>query len=196
MQLSDIIRQVNRDLDEDYSNGDIIDWINRCIDDLAPIAKKEAKTTFAIDSNNSYTMPTDFLEFVDVLTVKADPDNAANRHYTVLTQLPQQDYTSTGFKYWAGTLSLQNPPSEGTIEVFYNAKPAYMAATNLNAVPQIDESFHDLFILYAIGQLQFTEEDYDDRPDTLNRYYARKAEFEAHTNRKTTGMYQIKVVDW
>jgi hypothetical protein len=191
MKLSDIIRQVNRDLDEDYSNADIVDWINRCIDDLAPIAKKEAKVTFTIDSNNSYTLPTDFLEFVDVLTV-----TNGNKQYTILTQLPQRDYTSTGYKYWAGVLSLQNPPESGAIEVYYYRKPAYMSTTNLDAVPEIDEAFHDLFILYAVGHMQFTEEDYDDRPDALQRYYNRKAEFEAHTNRKTTGLYQIKAVDW
>lgn len=194
MKTSDIILQVNRDLDEDYGNGDIIDWINRCIDDLAPIAKKEAQTSFTITTANSYALPIDFLEMVDVLTVKTDLNN--NKERKTLTQLQQRDYDSVGYKVWGNALSTQNALDTGSIDVYYYKKPAYLSTTNLDAVPDIEESYHDLFILYAIGHMQFTEEDYDDRQDMLQRYYQRKAEYEAFINRKNMGQYQIRVVDW
>ena len=31
-------------------------------------------------------------------------------------------------------------------------------------VPEIDSPYHDLLILYAVGQLQFMDGDYGDRP--------------------------------
>lgn len=196
MKTSNIILQVNRDLDEDYGNGDIVDWINRCIDDLAPIAKKEAKATFTITSANSYTLPTDFLEMVEVLTVKTDVADPTKKEHKTLTQIQQRDYDSVGYKIWAGSLSTQNALESGEIEVYYYKKPAYLSTTNLDAVPEIEEAFHDLFILYAVGQIQFTEEDYDDRPDALSRYYQRKDEYQAYVNKKNMGQSQIRVVDW
>ena len=34
-------------------------------------------------------------------------------------------------------------------------------------VPEIDSPYHDLLILYAVGQLQFMDGDYADRPDRI-----------------------------
>lgn len=193
MKLSDIIRQVNRDLDEDYENGDIIDWINRCIDDLAPIAKKEAKATFSITTENSYPLPADFLEMVEVQTVKTGEDG--RKEHRTLTQVQQRDYDSMGYKIWAGTLSTQKAIDVGEIELYYYRKPSYLSSTNMDAEPEIDSSFHDMFILYAVGHMQFTEEEYDGRPDMLTRYYQRKDEYQAFMNSKN-GLSQIRVVDW
>ena len=35
-------------------------------------------------------------------------------------------------------------------------------------VPEIDSPYHDLLILYAVGQLQFMDGDYADRPDRMH----------------------------
>ena len=42
MKLSDIVTQVNGDVEEEYDATTILQWVNRCLDELTPIAKKEA----------------------------------------------------------------------------------------------------------------------------------------------------------
>jgi hypothetical protein len=39
MNLEQIIEEINKDLDDTFDNGELIGWINRCIDDLTPFAK-------------------------------------------------------------------------------------------------------------------------------------------------------------
>jgi hypothetical protein len=171
LKQSTIIRQVNRDIDDSYANQDIIDWLNRCSDDLTPAAKKEKKTSFTIDSTNSYTLPIDLhrVAYVMVGDERYEP-------------IQVTDKASKGFTLWEGKLSLQNGPDSGTIDLYYYKKLNKL--NNPEDEPEIDEEFHDLYILYAVGQLQFTEEEYDDRPDAMMRYEQRKREFSAHINRK------------
>lgn len=176
MKLSEIIKQVNRDVDESYSNADITEWINRGLDDLTPIAKKQAKTTYTITSANSYALPSD-LHKVDFVLVKTD----ATTEYDPLSQ---RDTESTGYKMWGGNLSLQNGPTGGSIDLYYYKRLKQLTTTNIDEEPEIEKEYHDLLIFFAIGNMQFKEEDYDDRPDMLQRYALRKAEYEKFINDK------------
>lgn len=62
MKLSDIVRQVNRDIDDDYDLEDVRDWVNRCLDDLTPIAKKESLALTEVNFDNIYALPDDLYE--------------------------------------------------------------------------------------------------------------------------------------
>lgn len=181
MKQSELIKQVNRDLEEEYDAADINEWLNRCLDDLTPVAKKEAKANITITVDNSFLTPADLheLDYVEVNDCE----------YKLV---PIRDKSSTGYKLWDGQLSLQNGPTDGTIDLYYHKKLTHLA--NPDDVPEIEEEFHDLLILYAIGHLQFTEEDYDDRPDLLNRYQQRKNEFASYVAQQRYRMTQIQVV--
>lgn len=189
MKVSDIIRQVNRNIKA--SNGDILDLINRCLGDLALLVKKESSTNYTIVSGNSYALPADFHELVDVVMV-----NTANtdKQYTVLQPLKKTDYTNKGYKIWGGNLSLQNGLDSGEIDFFYYRKLTQITTTD--QIPEVDEPYHDLFIHYTLGNLQYMEDDYEFRPDALGRYYQRKDEYQAYLNGKQQGIYEIQVVDY
>jgi len=59
--------------------------------------------------------------------------------------------------------------------------------------PELESFFRDMLVYYAIGHLQFKEEDYDERPDRLNRYYQRKQEYKSYLT-KQAGPHEIEDV--
>lgn len=180
MDVSTIIRQVTRNIKD--QNGDIIDLINRCLDDLTPIDKREALKTTSVVVENKYELPSDLFQiykvFIDDLTYN---------------QIPLSDKTSTGFKRWEEEISFQDGPDAGTIELYYYRKLNKVSSTT--DIPEIEEPFHDLFILFALGHLQWMKDDYEFRPDALNRYYQRKEEYRLHIERKDQEEYIIEE-DW
>lgn len=182
MKVSDLIRQVNRDTGDTYENTDIIDWFNRCSDDLSEIIKKEEKKITPITSENRYTIPSDFYDF-HLMIVE-------NERFERVT-LDSQD---KGFKLWSDEFSLNQAPDSGTIDLYYYRKLARL--TVLDDEPEIPSEFHDLYILYAVGHMQFTEEDYDDRPDLLQRYYQRKDELNRYIHRKQRQNRVNEKVKW
>jgi hypothetical protein len=62
MNLNDIMKQVNRDIDDQYIIDDIRDWVNRCLDELTPFAKKESMATTDANNTNVYELPSDLFE--------------------------------------------------------------------------------------------------------------------------------------
>ncbi|MGF6951868.1 hypothetical protein QF028_004373 [Neobacillus sp. B4I6] len=164
MNLEQIINEINKDLDDTQDNGDLIGWINRCMDDLSPIAKKEAKTVYEISSLNGYDLPEDLLEIALVLV------NGTQYDPVVLN-----DSWSTGYKRWGNVLSLQNAPSDGQVELYYFKRLSHLE--NLEDVPEIEPTFHDLFILYTIAHQQFSEDEPERQMDALTRYNNRNGEF-------------------
>lgn len=181
MKLSEIIKQVNRDVDDSYPNADITQWINRALDDLTPIAKKEAKQTF---TTRPIAIPTDLHEVVQVVLNN-------NNSYEVLAPVSAIDFTSKGYKVWGDEMSFQNV-KDGDIELYYYKQLSHLS--NPDDIPGIETPYHDLFIYYAIGQMQFTEEDYDDRPDMLIRYDMRKQEYEAYKKQTNLQSHTIQGV--
>jgi hypothetical protein len=164
MNLGQIINEINKDLDNTQNNGDLIGWINRCMDNLSPIAKQEAKTVYEITSLNGYELPGDLLEMTLVLVNGIQFD-----------AVPLNDSWSTGYKKWGNVLSLQNAPSDGQVEVYYFKRLAHLV--NSEDVPEIEPVFHDLFILYTIAQQQFMEDEPERQMDALTRYNNRNGEF-------------------
>lgn len=68
MKLQDIIRQVNNDTDGVYSNSEITDWCNRCLDELSSISYK---TYTHLDSNELEDIPDLDTLFHDLLILYA-----------------------------------------------------------------------------------------------------------------------------
>lgn len=178
MILSNIINQINRDIDEEYDAGDIIEWINRCSDDLTPIARIQASQSYAIaTTTDTFTFPT--IRHRDFAMKVTDSNDCSSIYGPVSIT----DSQPRGYVAWGNTFTLQNGPDTGTINYYYYQKIAQMATTDLAVEMQIDSEFHDLYILYGRAQIQFTEEDQkgnSDREDSMSMYLARKKEFERH----------------
>lgn len=187
MNLSQIIAQVNRDFGDTYSNSDITDWVNRCLDDLSPLAKMEEKKVTDIQDSNVYELPDDLHEIRFVLVGGKE-----------FNQIPLTDTRRQGYKVWAGELTTQMgpliQPLTGQVELYYYRKLNHLA--NTSDIPEIEEPFHDLLILYTIGQMQFEDEDYEDRPDYMTRYQQRKAEYASYVQRKNSEPYFITEMEW
>jgi hypothetical protein len=171
VDVNNIISQVNRDVEESYDTGDVMDWINRCSDDLTPIAKLEGKTIFTIDNTNSYTLPDDFHDYAYVVV-----DGSFLQKITV-----QEQHSLTGYLPWGNQFSIENGPASGTITLYYYKKIPHVTGTDES--PAIETEYHDLYILYGRAQIQFTEEEYD-RPDSMGLYESRKREYQTYRIKK------------
>jgi hypothetical protein len=168
MNVQEIINEITKDIDDTtVDNSLLIGWINRCIDEVSPIAKKEAKKTADIAIENAYELPDDLLEVFMVLV-------NGNRYYPMRID----ESTQQGYKIWGNVLSLQSMPDSGAIDLYYYKRLSHVS--ELTDIPDIDPAFHDLFILYTIGHNQFAEHMDDWQPrqmDALNRYNIRKQAF-------------------
>jgi hypothetical protein len=166
VNLTDITKQVLRDIDDSYGNGDVKEWINRGIDDLTPVAKKEAKATLT----HPYVLPTDLHKIAFI----------------------KQNNIKVEFDQWGDEITLKDG-NKDPIDLYYYKRLTKLQ--NADDVPDFEEEYHDLLILYALGQIQFHDEDYEDRPDSLGRYAQRKLEFQQYRERKRSkGRVTQKVV--
>lgn len=168
MNVQEIIDEIAKDIDDNTIDNEVfIGWINRCLDDLTPFARKEVLKTADITGENSYAMPDDLLEVFMVLV------NGCQYYPVRINEQYKQ-----GYKLWGNTLSLQCGPDTGEIELYYYKRLSHIA--ELTDIPEIDPSFHDLFVLYATAYNLFSErnDDWQQRQgDTINRYNQRKQEF-------------------
>ena len=179
MNLEQIIEEVNRDLDDTLENEAVIGWVNRCIDDLTPLAKKEALLITDANILNSYDLPEDLHEIGFVV---ADD--------TEYERIAFNDNANKGFKIWANTLFLQPAVSSGSVQLYYYKKLAHVAETE--DIPEIEEQFHDLFVLYTVAYNQFMEEEPEKQADAMNRYNMRKRDFAEYV-RKTRDYRQAQI---
>jgi hypothetical protein len=162
MNLGQLYIEINKDLDDTLNSGDLLGWINRCMDDLSPIAKKEAKTSYEITSNE-FELPEDLMEIIRVVVKGEDVDR-------------------TQYSVWANTLSFNSAPTSGTMELYYYRRLAQLTG-DISEVPEIDPTYHDVFILYTIAHQQFMEDEPERQMDAMERYYRRKNEYEAFMRR-------------
>lgn len=188
MDLSQIIKQVNRDVDDAYSNADITDWVNRCLDELTPLAKKEASTVLTITSTNSYDLPADLFQVAMVLVNNDQYD-----------YVPFQDRNTKGYRLWANQLFIQpnldiSEALTGEIELYYYKKFTHLV--NPEEIPELEEPFHDLLVLYASAMSQYMDSLPEKQTDALNRYYARKQEYADYIERKHGNTFMISEVDF
>lgn len=159
MKINDILRQVNRDIDDQYNLQDILDWVNRCLDDLTLIAKRQATTIL----DGTFTLPTNLHELLFV-----------SQNNQFLKKLSMTDENSCGYKQWGNSLTLQNTDNS-PLTIYYFRKLNRVA--NGEDVPDLEEEFHDLLVYFCLGSMQFYDEDYEDRPDSFIRYQNRKQEY-------------------
>lgn len=168
MNVQEIIDEITKDIDNDtIDNSVFIGWINRCIDDLTPLAKKEDLKTADIAAENSYSVPDDLLEVFMVLV------NGCQYYPVRINEQYKQ-----GYKLWGNVLSLQCGPDTGEIELYYYKRLSHVAS--VTDTPEIDAAFHDLFVLYTTAYNQYSEhgDDWAQRQgDALNRYNQRKQDF-------------------
>lgn len=177
MTITDLMKQVRRTMKAE--NGDIIDLFNRCLDDLTPVAKKEAKIVYPITPDNNYGFPNDFFQEAHVFIEE-------DEYYL----LPLRDKKRQGYKKWDGQISIQHGPESGTIELYYYRKLNRISVTTEE--PELEEPFRDLLVLYTLGQLQWKAEDYEFRPDALERYYIRKQEYKRFVDQRHQEDYIIE----
>jgi hypothetical protein len=159
MKLNDIVRQVNRDIDDQYDLIDVMDWVNRALDDLTPAAKRQA--TAVLD--DSLILPDDLQELLFV-----------SSNYQFLKKLSIEDEYGEGYKVWGNSLILQNVDT-GPVTIYYYRKLNHVA--NGDDIPELEEQFHDLLVYFCLGSVQFFDEDYEERPDSFLRYENRKKEY-------------------
>jgi len=178
MNVDEIIKQVTRDVDNSPENGDIVAWINRALADLTPIAKKEKM--LLLDATNQ--IPIDCFEIKHIFV---------NDRF--LNKLDIEDNNGIGYKVWGNAITLQN--ITGPIQLYYYRT---LAKVFYNTdIPEIEEPYHDLLVYYAIGHLQFKDEDYEDRADMLQqRYMPRKAEYKAFIDRRNKKSSVKSKVKW
>ena len=192
MKLSEVFAQIVRDMNESYDNGDLLQWVNRCSDDLTPVANVEASTTFTITSTNqTFTFPTD--RHRDWVMKVTDSESEIEFYRPI----SMRDSQSKGYLAWGSTFTLQHGPETGSITFYYYKKITQMTSAQLDTEMEIDSEFHDLYILYGRGQIQFTEEDMgrgeSERVDSMQLYYKRKAEYEKHRAIKAATQETIEV---
>jgi hypothetical protein len=179
MNVDEIYRQVNRDISDAYNLQDIIDWVNRALDDLTPIAKKQAKVTL----NSPYILDDTFHQV-----------HMIQQGSNILNPLTLQDLDHPGFKIWDNTITLQLTDDTGPIDVYYYRKFKRIVAGP--DVPELETEFHDLLILYCLGKAQFFDEDYEFRPDQLGTYGARKLEYEKYIEKRNRKRKVTEKVIW
>lgn len=180
MNLSQLIAEVNKDIDDNIADADIIGWFNRCLDELSMLARKEALAITAVDTSNIYELPPDLMEVVAVRVNGSE-----------YLQIPFNDAYGTGYKVWANNLYLQPQAESGDVELFYHKNLAHLSESE--DVPEIEPSFHDLLVLYAVAYSQFMDEELERQSDAMIRYRQRKEEYESFINRNTNMIHQIRI---
>lgn len=183
MNLEQIINEVNKDIDDSIGDEEIKGWVNRGIDDLSPLVKKEAYVMTNVTQENRYDLPADLME---IAFIRAD-----GREYPYI---PINDNDSTGYKVWGGKLYFQPEIDNGEVELFYHKRLNHLDA--LTDEPEFEPAFHDLLVLYAISQSQFADEEPQRQIDAMNRYLGRKEEFKSYLFSQSNAAYQIKEVGW
>lgn len=173
MDLKKLRSEINRDMDDSFNNGDIDAWINRAIDDITPVAKKEKLVTISGGS-----LPTDLHDIAIVIV-----------NNTPLINLEVDDFESVGYKVWDNAITLQN--IDGPITLYYYKKLNHLSFET--DAPEFEEEFHDLIIYYVRSHIQFYDE--DERADSRILYNQRKTEYENYKkSSKRKGKIRERVI--
>lgn len=172
MQLSDIIYEINKDIDEELDFDELIGWINRCIDDLSPIANYQKMIPLTVTPGvDTYDMPTDLTKRIQIV----DGTRV----------LPHQDlsnFTDEGYKIYANKIIIQPMPTETkTLTLYYDASLPYLK--NMTDIPVIHQNFHDLFILYGVARFMYKDDETYRKGDAMSEYNSRKRDFERFMNK-------------
>jgi hypothetical protein len=182
MNLDQIIEEVNKDIDDTLESEVIIGWVNRCIDELSHITKKEDKKIADIAPENAYQLPDDYTDMVLLLVNGQQYD-----------PVPIRNTISTGYKLWGNVLSLQNAPDSGQLELYYHRRLNHVETES--DVPEIESSFHDLLILFTVAHNRFMEDEPGQETDAMSRYERRKREYQDFIMQSSYSYQQQQITD-
>jgi len=165
MDLGQIIDEINKDLDDEIDNAELIGWINRCMDDLSPIVKYQKSAIISkVIGQKEYSLPSDYMRVVQLV----DGMNPMN-------EIPLRDTQSEGYKLWGNQLILQpTPTTTGNLDLYYEGKLPHLV--NPDDEPQIPSPFHDLFILYTVAKRQYQDEEENMQMNAWSGFQSRKGE--------------------
>jgi hypothetical protein len=166
MKLSELQKEVNKDIDDSLPNADINGWLNRCLDDLTPVANYQKSAVINIVADQKeYPLP------LDLVTIAFLIDGERQ-----LSTVPINDFGNSGYKFWGNNIILQPVPKDAkTLDLYYQARLPHLV--NADDVPAIPEEYHDLLVLYAVAKAKYQDEEESMQNNAMNEYYARKNEF-------------------
>lgn len=184
MNLSELIKEVNKDIDDSLPNGDITQWLNRGLDDLTHYVNLQKHQVINVYKDQSnYPIPSDLVKVVYLI----DKNNKR------LTQIPFDDFSSDGFKLWGKEIIFQPAPKEdGEMNLYYHATLPRLS--NTDDIPAIPEQFHDLLVLYAVAKAKYQDEELDMQNSAWGDYLRRKDEFIAFN--QSSEVYVVQEVYW
>ena len=173
MNLKEMIDAVNSDMEEEYGAAQITDWINRGYMALSDIVKPEKM----ILVTENTTLP-DMLEIRELVTVSGRR----------IEPLPIEDFIHEGYVMINGELYLRNVNEYVYVLYYTELEPL----KNMDDVPKIPAQFHDMLIHYAVANLQFTEDEFDGRPDRMDAYDNRLADLRTYYDTRRAKANSIK----
>lgn len=166
MKLSELQKEVNKDIDDSLPNADINGWLNRCLDDLTPVANYQKSAVInVVPDQKEYALPSDLITIAFLI----DKEERLN-------PVPVNDFSSNGYKYWGNSIILQPTPKEvKTLDLYYHARLPHLV--NADDVPAIPQEYHDLLVLYAVAKAKYQDEEESMQNNAMNEYYMRKNDF-------------------
>lgn len=183
--LSDAIAEVKALVgDDDLDPAFITDALNHALADLAPVLRLEAApVTLAVtvgkaDYTSADSLPTED-DLVEIHTARTGDDEEP------LREIPIGDFTSTGFKWWNGTLTIQPAPTgSGALKLWYYRFPALLNVNSLGDHLDLPKRWERLPILFAAGETQAQAEELDDEDDFMGQYLRGRALCDQVTSRR------------
>ena len=166
MNLQQLQNEVLKDIDDTLTNEDIRGWLNRCLDDLSPIAKYQKQVQIPLlAGESSIELPEDLHEII------LFSDEEADFH-----EIPLKDKHTRGYKKWSNVLSIQPiVANDRTFTLYYYARLPHL--TEITDIPKIRPDFHDLLVLYGVAKAKYKDELVDMQQNAMQEYYTRKDEF-------------------
>lgn len=185
MNLNELIKEVNKDIDDSLPNADIIQWLNRGLDDLTPYAKHQKYESIQLTTGQkNYPLPSDLFRIVYLM----DEDRQKR-----FTHIPFDDFSSNGYKIWGKELLFQPvPKEEKEISLYYHARLPRLV--NSDDIPALPEEYHDLLVLYAVSKAKYQDEEPEMESIVLREYFRRKEEFISFN--QSNEVYTVQEVYW
>jgi hypothetical protein len=185
MNLTELIAEVNKDIDDELSNAEITGWLNRALDDLSPYAKYQKLTTISlVPDQKQYALPNDLIRIIHLL----DENKLIEYHL-----IPVNDLMSYGYKQWGNNIIFQPTPKENKdLTLYYHARLPHLV--NASDIPAIPEEYHDLLVLYAVAKAKYQDEEESMQNNAMQEYFTRKDQFIAFM--QTGEIYTVNEVYW
>lgn len=185
MNLKEIINEINKDIDDELDNADLIGWINRALDDLSPFANYQAFAEISLVADQkAYPLPADLVKLVQVT------DESGTLPVQLLEQ-PLNDFISCGYKVIGRDLVIQPKPTQAKpLTLYYESRLPHLK--DPEDVPVIRPDFHDLLVLYAVARARYQDEEESLQVNAKSEYLSRRSQFVYEMHRAP--MYSIQAI--